>query len=165
MLSNKVQLANILPLVLPLVLTGGCSPSLNQAVVRASVKAPASVPRQIVFFDASATTITADGAEILQRTRADFARLRPSKLVIVGHTDRSGNDALNAKLSAKRADAVRLYLIESGVPASVIRIAAAGESDGLVTTADGAPEAQNRRAEIYMHVEVANRVGQERPPG
>lgn len=55
-----------------------------------------------------------------------FDRLKSIR--ITGHTDRLGSSAYNDRLSVKRAETVRRYLIERGVPAGVMSIAGLGKS-------------------------------------
>ncbi len=73
-----------------------------------------------------------------------------TNIQVFGFTDNTGSFAVNEKLSNQRADAVKTYLINSGVSPS--RIAAQGiPMDGYVASND-TPEgrAQNRRVEIYI---------------
>jgi outer membrane protein OmpA-like peptidoglycan-associated protein len=72
------------------------------------------------------------------------------EVVVVGHTDRSGNDEANRALGLKRATAVRALLIEAGFDASYIEVESHGESDPLVPTADNVEEPLNRRVEITV---------------
>ena len=54
------------------------------------------------------------------------------KLDIEGHTDSTGSDDFNMKLSQKRADAVKDYLVSKGVSADLITPQGYGESKPLV---------------------------------
>lgn len=54
-----------------------------------------------------------------------------SKIHLVGHTDRLGSEAYNYQLGLKRAETVRNYLIDTGVPAQVISFASAGKSQPM----------------------------------
>jgi outer membrane protein OmpA-like peptidoglycan-associated protein len=69
-------------------------------------------------------------------------------VLIPCHTDKSGPDDYNVKLSQRRADATKAYLAGKGVPDTAITTEAFGESRPLVETADGVREPQNRRVEI-----------------
>lgn len=51
---------------------------------------------------------------------------------VVGYTDRIGSDRYNMKLSRKRAEAVRDYLVQNGVPAAAIQVEGRGKADPLV---------------------------------
>jgi outer membrane protein OmpA-like peptidoglycan-associated protein len=71
-------------------------------------------------------------------------------IVVEGHTDSRGADAVNMTLSQRRADAVRSYLVSRGVPADKIKAAGKGELEPVADnkTADG--RANNRRVEIIV---------------
>ncbi|MDQ8191621.1 OmpA family protein [Roseibacillus persicicus] len=88
---------------------------------------------------------------------SDVLRTDPNrKLTLSGHADALGSDEYNRELSAKRAAAVRNYLIEQGVEASQIILVAEGESrprrPNETETGEDNPEGRraNRRTEIYL---------------
>jgi len=53
-------------------------------------------------------------------------------VLVTGHTDRLGTDAYNEKLSVRRADVVRDYLVSKGVPKDKIETIGMGEKQPLV---------------------------------
>jgi outer membrane protein OmpA-like peptidoglycan-associated protein len=69
---------------------------------------------------------------------------------IVGHTDSTGNDAINNPLSIDRAASTRNYLTTRGVDGRRIAIDGMGARHPIATneTADG--RARNRRVEIFV---------------
>jgi OOP family OmpA-OmpF porin len=72
-----------------------------------------------------------------------------TKVSVVGFTDSRGDENYNMKLSQRRADAVKKYLVDSGnVKADMIAAEGRGEADpvGDNKTKDG--QFQNRRVEI-----------------
>jgi OOP family OmpA-OmpF porin len=71
-------------------------------------------------------------------------------VIVEGHTDSVGSDAYNKKLSLRRADAVRQYLVKHGIPADRITAEGFGESSPVASndTEDG--RAQNRRVELRV---------------
>ncbi len=79
---------------------------------------------------------------------ATIYREKPQKILVIGHTDASGSDALNQTLSERRAEAVAKLFQDVGVPAGQIYFQGAGESQPVATndTPDG--RAGNRRVEI-----------------
>ena len=105
-----------------------------------------------VFFDWGKPQLTRDAEATLEEAVAAFRRLRPSRVHVEGHTDRSGPAAVNLAASRRRAEAVRARLISLGIPASAIGLSALGESRPIVPTEDGVREAQNRRVEIRFQV-------------
>jgi outer membrane protein OmpA-like peptidoglycan-associated protein len=69
---------------------------------------------------------------------------------VVGHTDSTGSDALNERLSVERADSVREYLSDRGVDRARIETAGRGEREPIADNATDAGRAKNRRVEIFL---------------
>lgn len=72
------------------------------------------------------------------------------KVFISGHTDNSGTDKINEKLSKDRADAVAKYLTQKGLKASLITTAGYGDSQPIGDNATNDGRAQNRRVEFDL---------------
>ncbi|GAP36871.1 outer membrane lipoprotein omp16 precursor [Piscinibacter sakaiensis] len=72
------------------------------------------------------------------------------RLSIVGHTDTTGNDAINDPLSVERAQSVRDYLAARGVSPARISTAGRGSREPIADNASEAGRAKNRRVEIYL---------------
>jgi outer membrane protein OmpA-like peptidoglycan-associated protein len=82
---------------------------------------------------------------------ANSLRDDPSaRLMIVGHTDNTGSDAVNNPLSVERAHSVRDYLVTRGVAASRVETAGRGEREPIADNATEAGRAKNRRVEIFL---------------
>jgi OOP family OmpA-OmpF porin len=106
----------------------------------------------LVFFDWDSTTLEPGALDIL-RTVADNAKAAvPPQIQVVGHADRSGTTEYNVGLSNRRARAVADRLVANGLSRNDIVTRGRGESEPLVTTADGVREPQNRRVEITFRV-------------
>lgn len=123
----------------------------------------ATVVRQgegiIVKFD-SGILFDVDKTDLKGAAKTNIANLAESlnknpqtNILIVGHTDNTGSDEHNMDLSIRRAEAVKSYIVSSGVSSSRLSTQGKGESEPIAdnTTADG--RAQNRRVEIAI---VAN---------
>jgi len=67
---------------------------------------------------------------------------------VEGHTDSVGSDAYNMKLSQRRADAVRDYMVAHGIAADRITTEAFGETRPVASNDTAARRAENRRVEI-----------------
>jgi len=77
------------------------------------------------------------------------------KAEIAGHTDSTGSDAYNQKLSQRRADAVRDMLINRyGIDASRLTAVGYGESKPIASNATADGRAQNRRVVAVMQAET-----------
>jgi outer membrane protein OmpA-like peptidoglycan-associated protein len=75
-------------------------------------------------------------------------------LDIEGHTDSTGSDELNQKLSDQRAESVRKYLIEQGLPETSLIAVGFGKSMPVADNSTAAGRQQNRRVEIIVSGEV-----------
>ncbi len=95
-----------------------------------------------------------------QETLDEVARAlvgQPSLNVqIVGHTDSVGSDAYNKRLSQRRAESVRRYLVSKGVRDANLRATGAGESQPIAGNDTEEGRAQNRRVEFVVLNKPAN---------
>jgi outer membrane protein OmpA-like peptidoglycan-associated protein len=98
-----------------------------------------------------------DSEELTDESRALLGEVLPvlkthpvPRAIVVGHTDTTGSAASNIELGLRRANAVRLLLIETGLDAAAIDVASHGEAILLVPTADEVFEPKNRRVEITV---------------
>jgi outer membrane protein OmpA-like peptidoglycan-associated protein len=83
-----------------------------------------------------------------------YLKSNPSSPVVVeGHTDYIGSDQYNQKLSERRANAVRRYLVERGIAPSRIRVVGYGEKRPIADNKTKEGRAINRRAEFEVTVE------------
>lgn len=69
---------------------------------------------------------------------------------IVGHTDSTGSDAINNPLSKDRAESVKDFLVDRGVPASRVETAGRGEREPVASNDTAEGRARNRRVEIFL---------------
>ncbi|MBL7851632.1 MAG: PorP/SprF family type IX secretion system membrane protein [Cyclobacteriaceae bacterium] len=72
------------------------------------------------------------------------------RVQITGHTDNIGSGSFNLRLSQKRANVVRQYLIKRGIPGSRIRSEGRGMTEPLNGNQNDAERAMNRRVEITV---------------
>ena len=73
------------------------------------------------------------------------------KIDVMGHTDNTGTDAINEKLSQKRADAVKDYFVKKGISADRISSKGFGSTEPIADNSTSAGRAQNRRTEFLFH--------------
>jgi outer membrane protein OmpA-like peptidoglycan-associated protein len=93
-------------------------------------------------------TLTPEGRQHVDHA-VEILRDNPNIAVSVeGHTDSVGSDAYNMKLSQRRADAVRDYMVAHGIAADRITTEAFGETRPVASNDTAAGRAENRRVEI-----------------
>lgn len=115
---------------------------------------PAPVKKRLVLrgvnFDFNKYNIRPQDVPILEEAVRTLKSEGNPTVIAIGHTDNVGTDAYNQKLSVKRADSVRNWLVEHGIPRDRIVAEGRGESDPVASndTADG--RAQNRRVELKI---------------
>ena len=98
-----------------------------------------------------------DRADIEPRYRAQLdevvrvLRRNPEiRVRIDGHSDASGGESYNQKLSERRARSVRDYLVSAGIPADRVEAAGMGESQPIASNATPEGRARNRRTEVTV---------------
>ncbi len=104
----------------------------------------------IVFFDWNEARLAPEAQKILRNAVASFRTVGMARIMVAGYADRSGTDSHNEGLSLRRAEAVKAFLVQESVDASMISTQAYGERNPVVDTADGVREPQNRRVEIKL---------------
>lgn len=104
--------------------------------------------KYIVFFDFDKYSLNTGAQSILDAAADEIKKRNLNGVRVVGHTDTSGSQAYNTKLSQKRTNAVIEGLVARGIDASLMTSDYRGENELLVETADGVREPANRRGEI-----------------
>ncbi len=103
-----------------------------------------------ISFDVNRADIKPNFRAILDTFATGLSNNPRSNVTIVGHTDSSGNDAINNPLSLSRATSVRDYLVTRGVAVSRFAIDGRGSREPLVANDTPANKAKNRRVEIFV---------------
>jgi len=106
---------------------------------------------QDIFFEFDKSDITAEAAASLQRT-ADFLRSYPDARVSVeGHCDEVGGPRYNLRLGARRAEAVKNYLVSLGVNAGQLEAVSRGQDAPFCTeSSQDSCRALNRRVHFAL---------------
>ena len=98
-----------------------------------------------VNFEFNSANLTAGSRAPLDEVAADLKEHPRLKVELEGHTDSSGADAYNLKLSQRRAEAVREYLLSQGVNSSQLSARGYGESKPVGDNKTEEGRAENRR--------------------
>ena len=101
-------------------------------------------------FDLGKSAIRAKSYATLNRVAALLIEKNFS-LKLAGHTDNTGSDALNLRLSKDRAESVKAYLVSQGANASRIEATGYGESQPISTNNSATGRQQNRRVEFTLY--------------
>jgi outer membrane protein OmpA-like peptidoglycan-associated protein len=103
-----------------------------------------------VFFDTGKSALKKGAQATLNRIAEQLKANPDIRIVVEGHTDSTGSTATNQTLSEKRAQAVRDFLVNAGVPADRITSAGRGEEQPVATNNTAAGRQQNRRVELVI---------------
>ena len=114
-----------------------CEPPKPAAPVARPAPKPAEQKVKLAadtLFDFDKATLRPEGKAKLDEIVSQLGKYNVEVILAVGHTDRIGSDAYNQKLSERRADAVKKYLISKGVPAN--RVYTEGKGEKMPVTGD-----------------------------
>jgi OOP family OmpA-OmpF porin len=103
-----------------------------------------------VYFDFDKSNIRPDARPVLDEGISLLKEDEQVVIVCAGYTDSIGTVEYNKKLSLRRANAVKGYLVAHGVAAKRITVQGFGESNPVATNATPEGRAQNRRVELHV---------------
>lgn len=104
----------------------------------------------LVFFNWDSSTLTDAAMAVINAAVAEIRGGSVEDIEVVGHADTSGSNAYNQSLSEARAERVAAAMSGQGVAQDDVGVFWRGESEPLISTADGVREPQNRRVEITI---------------
>lgn len=116
-------------------------PSENQIDVRVTSD---------ILFDTDSAALRSASRATLQQVAQNVAQYADEVVEVEGHTDSTGTSDYNLGLSQRRADSVRTYLVDQGIPSS--RVTARGYGESSPKASNDTPEGRqlNRRVEIHI---------------
>src|SRR3569623_141283 len=119
----------------------------------AAYVAPAPMPPQKlvlegVNFDFDKATLRQEDIAIIDKDVTGLDKWGNVNIEVAGHTDSRGSDKYNMKLSQRRAEAVRNYLISKGIAADRLTAKGYGESQPVADNATDEGRFKNRRVEL-----------------
>lgn len=115
--------------------------------------APQSVRQAVVIqadalFDFDKSVLRPDGRKSIDDALAKLRGVDLEMVIATGHTDSIGSDRYNQRLSERRANAVKEYLVSKGIPAAKITTIGKGESQPVATNKTAEGRQKNRRVDI-----------------
>jgi OmpA-OmpF porin, OOP family len=102
------------------------------------------------FFDFDKAVLKPEGRAKLDDLISKMSGLNLEVVIAVGHTDSVGTDAYNQRLSVRRAEAVKSYLVSKGVEKNRVYTEGKGEKQPVADNKTAEGRAKNRRVEIEV---------------
>jgi len=136
-----------------------------EAAVKPMAKAPAPMPKKamapkmapkkvtqkfVVYFPFDSSKLTSESTRVIMQVIDAAKTVKAKRVYLSGHTDRSGSDSYNNKLSDMRTNAVAEAIKGGGISGRILGLGAFGENINAVKTPDGVKSPPNRRVEILI---------------
>ena len=121
----------------------------------AAVVPPAPTSEKVTFaadafFDFDKSVLKPEGRAKLDDLVSKMKGLNLEVIIAVGHTDSVGSDAYNQRLSVRRSEAVKSYLVGKGVEKNRVYTEGKGEKQPVADNKTSEGRAKNRRVEIEV---------------
>ena len=125
----------------------------------APAPAPKAAPKPVVekvtmaaetHFDFDKAVLKPDGKARLDDLVGKLKAVNLEVIIAIGHTDSIGSKAYNQKLSVRRANAVKAYLVSKGIEANRIYTEGKGKTQPIADNRTKEGRAKNRRVEIEV---------------
>jgi outer membrane protein OmpA-like peptidoglycan-associated protein len=134
---------------------GKAVPAVTQpAEIPVRVAAPAPLPMDVihtdVYFDFKSVRLRADAVRTLQEKAAAMERSSTWGVLVQGYADSQGSPEYNRVLALKRAEAVKQFLVELGVPEASVKVATVG-ADGILCD-DATRECQQLNRRVHLEI-------------
>ena len=137
----------------PATAAAGCDGAI---VAKPAAPAPApkaAAPAKVTYaadayFDFDKSVVKKEGKAKLDKLVDNSKSMNLEVMIAVGHTDSIGTDAYNQKLSVRRAEAVKKYLVSKGVAKNRVYTEGKGEKQPVADNKTAAGRAKNRRVEV-----------------
>ena len=103
-----------------------------------------------ILFNTNSANLSDASKQALKDFATQMKDLAETDITIYGHTDNTGSDAVNERLSLQRADAVSTYLSSCGIAKESMTSEGKSYSMPVADNATAEGRAQNRRVEIFI---------------
>ena len=137
------------------------APAARPAAPAAAAAQPAAATKVTyaadAFFDFDKAVLKPEGKAKLDDLVGKVKGINLEVVIAVGHTDSVGGDAYNQKLSVKRSEAVKAYLVSKGIEKNRVYTEGKGEKQPVADNKTTEGRAKNRRVEIEVVGTRANK--------
>ena len=103
-----------------------------------------------VLFDFDKSVIKPEGKTKLDDLSGKIKGINLEVVIAIGHADSIGSDAYNQKLSVRRAESVKAYLVSKGIEANRVYTEGKGKKQPVADNKTREGRAKNRRVEIEV---------------
>ncbi len=135
--------------------------SIKKEINLAPIKANESIVLNNVFFEFDKAILTKDSKIELDKLFSLLANNPTINVEIQGHTDSKGNNGYNKKLSHKRAEAVRKYVITKGISSKRVTAMGYGEKHPIARNenSDGSDNEEGRALNRRIELKILSKDG------
>ena len=139
----------------PAAATPAAPAAATPAAAAAAAAAPVAAASKVTyaadaFFDFDKSVLKAEGKAKLDDLVGKVKGINLEVIIAVGHTDATGPDGYNQKLSVARSEAVKAYLVSKGIEKSRVYTEGKGEKQPVADNKTKEGRAKNRRVEIEV---------------
>ena len=127
-----------------------------EAVASCQTNVNAVINGKSINFASGGAAIAVDSAPLIDALATSLKDCAGTTIEVAGHTDASGDDAMNQTLSEARANAVVAALVEKGIPAARLSPKGYGETKPVDAANTSAAMAKNRRIDFSVQTAVAD---------
>ena len=146
----------------PVVVAPAAKPAPAPVAKPAAVVVPAVAATKVTyaadaFFDFDKAALKPAGRTKLDDLISKIKGINLEVIIAVGHTDSVGSNAYNQKLSVKRSESVKAYLVSKGIEKNRVYTEGKGETQPVADNKTSDGRAKNRRVEIEVVGTRANK--------
>jgi len=123
---------------------------VNKDVELKNIAVGSKIALRNVFYQVGKADIKSDSYAELNRLVDLLEKVPKLKIEVSGHTDNTGSDAINTKLSRERAEAVKAYLVNKGISEDRLDAKGYGSSRPVASNDNSAGRQLNRRTEYEI---------------
>ena len=126
------------------------TPATAEQVTSCQTQVDATIKGKVVQFDSGTAVIKVESQPLIDEMAKVLTPCQGTQIEVAGHTDLTGNDAANLRLSEERANAVVAALVAKGVPNTRLIPKGYGETKPAMQGTGAAANAANRRIEFAV---------------